>query len=164
MSVLLIYATHNGSTEKAAKRIAEKIGDCDVKNIAKDAFDLSSYTRVIIGSNIRMGTVDRKIRRLLLAEIGTLMEKDFGIFFCCGFPENEQTYFQNNVPSQLLGKAKATAAVGGELDMQHLKGTDRLVGKMVRKADHEQGILRTFELKDDKIDAFVEEFLRSCGG
>lgn len=164
MKTLLIYATRNGSTEKAAKRIAEKIGDCTVKNIAKDTFDLSGYTRVIIGSNIRMGTVDRRIRRLLLSQIGTLIEKDFGIFFCCGFPENEQAYLQNNVPPQLLRKAKATAAVGGELDMQHLKGTDRLVGKMVRKADHEQGILRTFALKDDKINTFVEEFLRNCGG
>ncbi len=162
MNVLLLYATHNGSTEKAAKRIAEKLGNCDVKNIAEDAFDLSEYTQVIIGSNIRMGTVDRKIRKLLLTEIGTLLEKELGIFFCCGFSENEETYFNNNVPPQLLSRLRAAAAVGGELDMQRLRGADRLVAKMVRKADHEQGILRTFSLKDDKIDAFVEEFVRNC--
>lgn len=164
MNTLVLYATRNGSTEKAAKRIAEKLGNCDVKNVAKDTFDLSEHTRVVIGSNIRMGTVDRKIRRLLLTQIGTLIEKDLGLFVCCGFPENEETYFKNNVPPQLLHVAKATAALGGEMDMQRLKGTDRLVGKMVRKADHEQGILRTFTLNDDKIGAFVEEFVRNCGG
>lgn len=156
MKTLIIYATQYGSTKRAAERIAAILGDCDVKNIAKEPFDLSIYDRVLVGSNIRMGTVDRKIRRLLLAQIGTLLQKELGLFLCCAFYGQADAYLQSNVPAQLLAHAKATAALGGELDMHKLRGFDKIVGKMVRKADHDQGILRTFSLQEDKIDAFVQ--------
>ena len=107
-----------------------------------------------------MGTVDRKIRAFLLSKIGILLQKELGLFVCCCFPKQEETYFRNNVPSQLLAHAKATAALGGELDRAKLKGADKLVAKMVLKADHEQGILRTFALETDRIDAFVEKLTK----
>lgn len=157
MKTLIVYATRNGSTAKAAALIASKLGGCDVKDIAKERFDLSLYDRVLVGSNIRMGTVDRKIRGLLLSQIGTMLQKELGLFFCCAFYENAELYFQNNVPAQLLEHAKAMAALGGEFDIQNLRGLDKIVGKMVRKADHDQGILRTFSLQIDKIDEFVQE-------
>lgn len=157
MKTLIVYATKNGTTEKVAKILAKKLGGADVKNIAQDTFDLTAYDRVLVGSNIRMGTVDRKIRAFLLAKIGILLEKELGLFLCCCFPKQEQTYFRNNVPSQLLEHAKAASALGGELDRAQLKGADKLVAKMVLKADHAQGILRTFALENDRIDAFVEK-------
>ena len=160
MKTLILYATKNGTTEKAAKILGEKLGGADLKNIACDTFDLAAYDRVLVGSNIRMGTVDRKIRAFLLSKIGILLQKELGLFVCCCFPKQEETYFRNNVPSQLLAHAKATAALGGELDRAKLKGADKLVAKMVLKADHEQGILRTFALETDRIDAFVEKLTK----
>ena len=160
MKTLILYATKNGATEKAAKILGEKLGGADLKNIARDTFDLAAYDRVLVGSNVRMGTVDRKIRAFLLSQIGILLQKELGLFVCCCFPKQEETYFQNNVPSQLLAHAKATAALGGELDRAKLKGADKLVAKMVLKADHEQGILRTFALETDRIDAFVEKLTK----
>ncbi|MGN0570836.1 MAG: flavodoxin domain-containing protein [Candidatus Fimenecus sp.] len=157
MKTLIVYATKNGTTEKAAQILAQKLGGADLKNIARDAFDLASYDCVCVGSNIRMGTVDRKIRAFLLSQIGILLQKELGLFLCCCFPQQEQAYLESNVPSQLLAHAKAAAALGGELDRTQVKGTDRLVAKMVLKADHEQGILRTFALENDRIDAFVEK-------
>lgn len=157
MKTLIVYATKNGATEKAAQILGEKLGGVDVKNIARDAFDLAAYDRVLVGSNIRMGTVDRKIRAFLLSQIGILLEKELGLFLCCCFPKQEQAYFESNVPAQLRRHAKAAAALGGELDRAKLRGADRLVAKMVLKADHEQGILRTFTLENDRIDAFVEQ-------
>lgn len=157
MKTLIVYATHNGSTEKAARLIASKLHGCDVKNIAKERFDLSLYDRVLVGSNIRMGTVDRKIRQLLLSEIGTLLQKQLGLFLCCAFYENGELYFRNNVPEQLLRHAKAAETLGGAFDVQNLRGLDKIAGKMVRKADHDRGILRTFSLQIDRIDAFVQK-------
>lgn len=160
MKTLIVYATKNGATEKAAKILGEKLGGADLKNIACDTVDLAPYDRVLVGSNIRMGTIDRKIRAFLLSQIGTLLEKELGLFLCCCFPKQEQAYFTNNVPSQLLEHAKAAAALGGELDRAKLKGADKLVAKMVLKADHTQGILRTFALENDRIDAFVEKLTK----
>ncbi len=54
MSVCIIYASKYGSAKKVAGLIAEKLGGCDIFNIAEDSFDLSKYNFVIIGSDIRM--------------------------------------------------------------------------------------------------------------
>lgn len=78
MKTLIVYATKNGTTEKAAKLLCEKLGGADVKNIACDAFSLSDYDRILVGSNIRMGTADRKIRAFLLSQIGILLQKELG--------------------------------------------------------------------------------------
>jgi len=127
------------------------------KNIKTDAFRLADYDRILIGSYIRMGMFDRKIRALLLKEIAVLREKMLGIFVCCCFTENAQTYFQNNVPPQLLETVQATAALGGELDRKKLHGMDKYVANMVLKADHARGILHTFTLKEENIEAFVNK-------
>lgn len=162
MKTLILYATRHGSTAEAARRIAAHFPDCDVKNIARDAYDIAVYDRILIGSNIRMGTFDRRVRRVLLEEIAALREKPLGIFVCCCFTENAQTYFQNNVPPQLLETAQATAALGGELNRKALHGVDKLVANMVLKADHSRGILHTFALKDEAIADFAKE-MQSAG-
>ncbi|MEZ3497206.1 MAG: flavodoxin domain-containing protein [Lachnospiraceae bacterium] len=157
MKTLILYATRHGSTAEAARRIAARMPNSDVKNIKTDAFRLADYDRILIGSYIRMGMFDRKIRALLLKEIAVLREKMLGIFVCCCFTENAQTYFQNNVPPQLLETVQATAALGGELDRKKLHGMDKYVANMVLKADHARGILHTFTLKEENIEAFVNK-------
>ena len=49
MAVCIIYASKYGSAKKVAGLIAEKLGGCDIFNIAEDSFDLSKYNFVIIG-------------------------------------------------------------------------------------------------------------------
>lgn len=83
MKTLIVYATKNGTTKKAAEILAERLGGADVKNIACDTFSLADYDRVLVGSNIRMGTVDRKIRAFLLSQIAILLQKELGLFLCC---------------------------------------------------------------------------------
>ena len=41
MKTLIVYATKNGATEKAAKILGEKLGGADLKNIACDTVDLA---------------------------------------------------------------------------------------------------------------------------
>lgn len=154
---LILYATRHGATAEAARRIAAYFPACDVKDIARDAYDIAAYDRILIGSNVRMGTFDRRVRRLLLQEIAALREKTLGIFVCCCFTENAQTYFQNNVPPQLLETAQTVAALGGELNRKELHGVDKLVANMVLKADHTRGILHTFALNDEAIANFAEQ-------
>lgn len=162
MKTLILYATRHGSTAEAARRIAAYFPDCDVKDIARDAYDIAVYDRILIGSNIRMGTFDRRVRKLLLRDIAALREKVLGFFVCCCFTENAQTYFQNNVPPQLLETAQATAALGGELDRKTLHGWDKCVANMVLKADHSRGILHTFALNDKAIADFAKK-MQSAG-
>lgn len=162
MKTLILYATRHGSTAEAARRIAAYFSDCDVKNIAEEHGDIAAYDCILIGSNIRMGTFDRRVRKLLLRDIAALREKRLGFFVCCCFTENAPTYFQNNVPPQLLEVAAATAALGGELDRKKLHGWDKYVANMVLKADHSRGILHTFALQNDAIADFAKK-MQSAG-
>lgn len=157
MNPCIIYATKNGSTKKAAEKISQKLGGCDIFNIAEDKFDLSKYDMVIIGSNIRMGTVNKLITKLLLEFIKPLTEMHCAYFLCCAFSENGDGYFERNIPSQLLKKAVAVSAVGGELDESKLKGTDKMIAKMVMRGEKEKNITRKFTINDDSIDEFVDK-------
>lgn len=153
---LILYATRHGATAEAARRVAAYFPGCTVRDIASGECGISEYDRILIGSNIRMGTFDRRIRKLLLRNIGMLCEKELGFFICCCFVENAPIYFQNNVPPQLLAVAKATSALGGVLNRKELHGLDRYVANMVLKADHARGVLHTFSLKDEAIAAFAK--------
>ncbi len=157
MAVCIIYASKYGSAKKVAELIAEKLGGCDVFNIAEDRFDLSKYDFVIIGSDIRMGTVDKLITKLLFRFIKPLSERKCAYFLTCVFPENGDGYFNRNIPPQLLSEAAATAAIGGELDFKKLRGTDRFAAKMILKAERERDIYKTFSLDIDKINKFVDK-------
>ena len=112
MSVCIIYASKYGSAKKVAGLISEKLGGCDIFNIAEDSFDLSKYNFVIIGSDIRMGTVDKLITKLLFRFIKPLSERKCAYFLTCIFPENGDGYFKRNIPSQLLSEAVAVAGEG----------------------------------------------------
>ncbi len=157
MAVCIIYASKYGSAKKVAGLISEKLGGCDVFNIAEDRFDLSKYDFVIIGSDIRMGTVDKLITKLLFRFIKPLSERKCAYFITCVFPENGDGYFNRNIPPQLLSEAAATAAIGGELDFKKLRGTDRFAAKMILKAERERDIYKTFTLDIDKINEFVDK-------
>lgn len=157
MKTAIVYATKYGSTEKAAEKIAAKLSDCTLFDIHALPESFDEYDCVILGSYVHMGVLQRDIRAFALGQIRMLLQKKLAIFVCCAFPENAQTYFNNNIPPQLLKHAVACAALGGELDRSRLKGMDRLVARMVLKADHAKGVLHTFSLHDDKIGAFVDK-------
>lgn len=157
MEPCIIYATKNGTTKKTAEIISEKLGGCDIFNIDKDKLDLSKYDTVIIGSNIRMGTVDKKISKLMLQFIKPLTKLKRAFFLCCAFDENGSGYLERNIPPQLLEGALAAMALGGELDTSRLKGTDKLIANMVMNADSKNDKHRDISLKQDKISEFVEE-------
>lgn len=157
METIIVYATKNGTTKKAAEMLAAKLGECDVVDIAKQSFDLAKYDTVIIGSNIRMGTVDKKISMLMLRFIKVLVEKKVAVFLCNCFEENTKEYITHNVPPQLLEKLITYQSFGGELDMNALHGTDKLVAKMVTKAERQTGKVRKFSLNEVAIDEFCKK-------
>ncbi len=157
MATVIVYASKTGATKKAALMLSEKLGGCDTVDISSQSFDLAKYDTVIIGSYIRMGTVDRNISRLMLSYISVLVEKKTAFFICNCFEKNAEDYISHNVPPQLLEKMTVTATFGGELDVNVLGGFDRLVAKKVIKADREKGVYRKFSLNSGNITEFAKK-------
>lgn len=135
MKTLIIYTTKTGTTERCANLLAEKSSNCetvDIKNLAEK--DLNSYDALIIGSPIRMGLIDKRIKQFLIANYDLLLEKPTAYFICCGFAKDADRYFKENYPADLLEKAIVYDTFGGELNLEKLKGFSKLIVKMIMKA------------------------------
>ena len=65
LKTLIVYATKTGITEKCAKTINKKIQDSTLVNIQKEKVDMRDYDFIIVGSPIRMGMIDKKIKAFL---------------------------------------------------------------------------------------------------
>jgi menaquinone-dependent protoporphyrinogen oxidase len=158
MSILIVYASKNGSTEKCAKLLAEKLPDSHLVNLSKSKADISNYDTVIIGSNIRYNNINNSVLEFIKENLDLLMKKKTGIFLCCGFPEKANQYLLHNFPKKLLNKSVSIKCFGGDLKVRPYKLFDKLIIKIVQKNFKLEN--REFtEIDYSNIDEMVDEIL-----
>lgn len=133
MKTLIIYASKTETTKKCANLLKEKLNDVDISNIKSLNIDINNYDLIIIGSPIRMGLIDKNIKKFLINNLDILKSKKAAYFICCGFKENYLKYFEQNFPQELLYMALIYDTFGGELDLEKQKGFDKFIVKMVSK-------------------------------
>lgn len=133
MKTLIIYASKTTTTKKCANLLKEKLNDVDISNIKSLNIDINNYDLIIIGSPIRMGLIDKNIKKFLINNLDILKSKKAAYFICCGFKENYLKYFEQNFPQELLDRALIYDSFGGELDLEKQKGFDKFIVKMVSK-------------------------------
>jgi len=153
LKTLIIYASKTGTTEKCAKQINTQLEDSKMVNILNQDEDINRYDLIIIGTPIRMGMIDKKIKKLLISNIETLKSKKVAYFICCGFNENWKNYYEQNIPKDLLDSAIIYDTFGGEMNIQKQKGFDKFITKMVSK-----NIDKNKEIKilNENIDKFIK--------
>lgn len=133
MKTLIIYASKTGTTEKCAKELNNKLKDSEMVNILNYNKNINKYDLIIIGTPIRMGMIDKRIKKFLNSNIEILKSKKVAYFICCGFNENFKKYYEQNIPNVLLDNAIIYDTFGGEMDIQKQKGFDKFIVKMVSK-------------------------------
>lgn len=100
-----------------------------------------------------MGMIDKKIKKFLIRNMETLKSKKVAYFICCGFHENWKSYYEQNIPKDLLDNAIIYDTFGGEMDVQKQKGFDKFITKMVSK--------KTDKNKEIKIlNGNIERFIK----
>ena len=153
MKTLVIYASKTGTTEKYAKEINRQLKDSKMVNILNQNEDINRYDLIIVGTPIRMGMIDKDIKRFLISNIETLKSKKVAYFICCGFNENWKSYYEQNIPKDLLNTAIIYDTFGGEMEIQKQKGFDKFITKMVSK-----NIDKNKEIKilNKNIDRFIK--------
>ena len=153
MKNLIIYASKTGTTEKCAKEINRQLKDSKMVNILNKTEDINRYDLIIVGTPIRMGMIDKKIGKFLINNIETLKSKKVAYFICCGFNENWKSYYEQNIPKDLLDTAIIYDTFGGEMDIQKQKGFDKFITKMVIK-----NIDKNKEIKilNENIERFIK--------
>ena len=153
MKTLIIYASKTGTTEECAKTINRHLKDSKMVNILKQNEDLNKYDLIVIGTPIRMGTIDKKIKKFLSINIEILKSKKVAYFICCGFNENWKNYYEQNIPKDLLDSAIIYDTFGGVMDIQKQKGFDKFITKIVSKnIDKNKEIKILYE----NIDRFIK--------
>ena len=153
MKTLIIYASKTGTTEKCAKEINKKLKDSKIVNILNQNEDINHYDLIVIGTPIRMGMIDKKIRKFLIRNIELLKSKKHAFFICCGFNENWKNYYVQNIPKDLLDTAIIYDTFGGIIDIQKQKGFDKINTKIVsKKIDKNKEI----KILSDNFDKFIK--------
>ncbi len=136
IKTLIIYASKNGSTKKAAALLAANIGAdfCDMFEVNEKLPQISNYECVAVGSYIRMGVIDKKIAAFIKNNKEELFGTKFGLFICSCLEDKVSEAVEKNFNEELLDKAAAVDWFGGELAEDKIKGMDKLLVKMMLKA------------------------------
>lgn len=134
MKAVILYTTKTGTVQKCVQRLKDLL-DADAIDLSQHGCELSAYDTVILGGSIRMGRVQKSLRRFMAANEAALTQKRLGLFLCSAFTDqtNMESYFKANFPQSLRMHALICAGFGGELEPACLKGMDRLVAGMVAK-------------------------------
>ena len=155
MKTLIVYASKTGTTERCAGILGKNLKDVTIINLtATQNEDINKYDLIIIGSPIRMGIIDKKVKDFISKNSKSLKNKKVAYFICCGFSENWKQYYEQNFPKELLDNAITYDSFGGEMNLEKQKGFDKFIVKMVSK-----NINKNKEIKiiDENINKFIEK-------
>lgn len=154
MKTIIIYASTYGSTRKVAQTLNQKIPDSTLVDIKKQSIDPANFDTIILGSSIYIGQIDKQMKNFINGHKDVLKNKRLGIYFCCGFDENQQTYLDTNFDKEMVKDAIVTT-MGGEMDVSKMSFAHKMITRMVQKS--EQGKNREVVLHLEKTDDFVRQ-------
>lgn len=153
MKTLIIYASKTGTTEKCAKEINRQLKYSKIVNILNQDEDITRYDLIVIGTPIRMGMIDKRIKKFLINNIETLKLKKVAYFICCGLNENWKNYYEQNISKDLLDSAIIYDTFGGEMNIAKQKGFDKFITKMVSKNVDKN---KEIKILNENIDRFIK--------
>ena len=154
MSTAIIYATTYGSTRDIAEMIQRCIPESVIIDVKKDQTDISAFDSVILGSSIYVGQIDKQMKNFININGEKLKQKRIGIYFCCAFEENVETYLKANFDKELTDKA-VVMTMGGKMDISKMSFAHKMITRMVQKS--EQGKNREVTLHPEKVEEFVKQ-------
>ena len=65
MKYLIVYTSKTGTTKKCAEILKVKLENSTLINLEENTPDLEKYSTIIIGTPIRMGKIDSKIKQFI---------------------------------------------------------------------------------------------------
>ena len=81
MRILIVYASKTGTTERCAGIIGQNLKDVTIINlIAAQNEDIDKYDLIIIGSPIRMGMIDKRVKDFISKNFELLKNKKANTF------------------------------------------------------------------------------------
>ncbi|MCG8410229.1 MAG: flavodoxin domain-containing protein [Bacteroidales bacterium] len=159
MKIAIVYATKHGCTEKCANELVDKLPNKpQVFNLnTSPSINLSEYDTVIIGGSIHIGTINRKLKKFINANINELLSKRIALYICCLFSgQKAEEQFQNAYPDELKKIALATGYFGGELIFEKMNFIERAMAKKVANIESNTSLINTKAIND-----FAQNIIRN---
>lgn len=158
MRILIVYASKTGTTERCAGILGQNLKDVTIINLtATQNEDINKYDLIIIGSPIRMGMIDKRVKDFISKNSKLLKNKKVAYFICCGFSENWKQYYEQNFPKELLDNAITYESFGGEMNLEKQKGFDKFIVKMVSRSMPQD---KEVKILNENINRFIEKIIK----
>lgn len=165
MKTLIAYSSTHGAAAECARRLAERFGGAETADLKKGTADPAAFDRVVLGSSIYGGQVQREVKEYCRRYLGVLLQKPLGIYFSCMTEEDAEAraYLQKAFPPELIPHLSAFGALGGAFYFTKLNFLERGVTKaLLRQISKSKGTALPCDgktdyvtLSDEKIGAFV---------
>ncbi len=150
---LIAFASKTGTAKEAAEILSGLIPGSVLVDLEHEQPDPTPYDLVIVGGGVRMGRVHKLTERYIAENKSALMDKDCAFFITNMFIDSVREIITGMLPLELKDHAVICASFGGRLDIDKLKGSDKIIAKMVEKSKDDsrkvfegidQGAIRTF--------------------
>jgi len=157
MKTAIIYMSKHGSTEKMVEMLKTKLIDSEIDVInlkEKKSPDISKYADIIIGGSIHVGTIQKRITKLIEKNMNILLNKKIALFLCCMYEDEKRIeQFNNSFPEELRNHSSANGLFGGEFVFEKMNFLEKTIVKKVSEYSS------TVSKIDEKaIDEFVGKF------
>ena len=162
MKILVVYATHGGVTKRCVEMLKGHLDEhhtVDLVDARCDEIPLpTDYDVVVLGGSVRLGSVDKKLKKYVKANKEALENMPFAIFFCCGYTKRFSEYVETQFPKKLC-PSLGYHLFGGELKPDRVNGIDKLFVMMMRNKIKSQDFEEDDSDHDDLPEIIPENIL-----
>ncbi len=150
MRTAIIYGSKYGSTGKVAGQINQNLGGrCKIYNLDDHVnIDLSQYDRLILGSPIYIGKIQKSLRKFCEVNESSILTKEVFVFLCSKFEEEETV--KSNFSDELYKHISHFQYLGSVIDMSKLSLIEKGISKIIKEKGHDN-------LNEDVIKGFTDQ-------
>ena len=134
MSVLIVYASYYGTTEKAAYRIKENLEtDSVIMNAEFNTVDdWKYYDKVVVCTPVHAGKPHKAIKKFIEKNLSELSQRQIYLA-SCNLDENWITQCDDEFPKEFICSVVNRKHIGGMLQKSLLSNSDRKVIESMEK-------------------------------
>lgn len=152
-NTIIVYASRHGTTAEYAKKLLKMLDGnvdlCFLNERENSLPDLTVYNTFVIGGSIHYGRINKSVVNFCNNNYEMLMSKRLGLFITCYFEgDNAQQQLKNAFPKGLHDRAVASTYFDGELLYPKMNYWEKMVAKLVLKADEVKPLLSKPRITD----------------
>jgi len=159
MKTAIIYAKSQHCTEKAVHELMSRLsGDIELIDLRHQSPpNLDQFDRIIIGSSLRRGKVQKEIQEFSKSNFSALQSKQIGLFVCSfNKPEIARGEMLKAYPEELHQLAKTEAIFKAELNAEKMNLLKKMLVKRLP-----QVVQKDLKLDDLSIERFATKMERT---